>query len=314
MKKIVEAESNAARQAHQLGYTYSGRGYWVDDHGKTVARTVQGVLEPYDPRDDPEAEGGRAPDEETQALGPPNYFAQKVGDAQGSNPGGIYQGSDGIKRYAKFYREPSQAYAEHLASFIYRALRIPAPKSIVTSMDGDAAYVSNMVKNSGTYADMVKNGDKKEVAKVSRQILNGFVADVLLANWDVIGIDSDNIVISDRKHLPVRVDNGGALLYRSVAGRKPMEVLGDIPEFTGFRERETSPSYNAVFRRAGITNNHEFDALVREQILDIDALVAKYGGQWSNLVDNVATDMSKEDRKLISNMLTLRHRKLRKLI
>lgn len=37
-------ESEASDQAHDLGLTYKGRGYWMDDTGLTVARTLKGKL------------------------------------------------------------------------------------------------------------------------------------------------------------------------------------------------------------------------------------------------------------------------------
>ena len=46
----------------------------------------------------------------------------------------------------------------------------------------------------------------------AKEILKGFVADVLLGNWDVLGASGDNIVKGKDGKLH-RIDNGGALFH-----------------------------------------------------------------------------------------------------
>lgn len=48
--KII-TESDSADQAHKLGLSYAGRGYWRDSSGKTVAKTVQDKLVKLDADD-----------------------------------------------------------------------------------------------------------------------------------------------------------------------------------------------------------------------------------------------------------------------
>jgi hypothetical protein len=46
------------------------------------------------------------------------------------------------------------------------------------------------------------------------EIRKGFIADVLFQNWDVAGLDLDNILVNlsdPQKPVPYRIDLGGAL-------------------------------------------------------------------------------------------------------
>jgi hypothetical protein len=58
-----------------------------------------------------------------------NILHEQTGAQRGSNDGGFYTGKDGVKRYVKFYKDESQAHAEHLANQIYNDLGHGAPES-----------------------------------------------------------------------------------------------------------------------------------------------------------------------------------------
>jgi hypothetical protein len=56
------------------------------------------------------------------------------------------------------------------------------------------------------------------------EIRKGFIADVLFQNWDVAGLDLDNILVNlsdPQKPVPYRIDLGGALRYRALGAPKP---------------------------------------------------------------------------------------------
>jgi hypothetical protein len=52
----------------------------------------------------------------------------------------------------------------------------------------------------------------------------GFMADALLANWDVVGLEQDNVLWHEGR--PTRVDQGGTLEYRAMGGTKK---FGPVP-------------------------------------------------------------------------------------
>jgi hypothetical protein len=108
---------------------------------------------------------------------------------------------------------------EALASTIYQALGVDVPEGGLIDVNGQTAYGAKWVEGS----------PKKITAKVkqeSGQLLGaGFMADALLANWDVIGAEDDNIIWG-AGGVPYRVDVGGTLGFRAMGAKK---AFGDVP-------------------------------------------------------------------------------------
>lgn len=104
---------------------------------------------------------------------------------------------------------------ELLANSIYRTLGVDVPKAGMTEHQGRTAL---------TYP--ARNGEIKKINKPSKALGKDFMVDALLANWDVIGLDHDN-VLWDKNHNPkaeedhpIRLDQGGTLQFRAMGGRK----------------------------------------------------------------------------------------------
>ena len=193
---------------------------------------------------------------------------RQVGRQAGSNPGGLFEGADGVRRYVKFYDDPAQAYGEAVANRAYRELGLDAPVSDLLR-DGDriVGIASEIVDHSGTL------GALKRLPKGrSKEVLRGFSADVWMANWDAVGLELDNVVATRTAWNSVaRIDQGGALLMRARAGRKPLERLRQITEWGGFADTNRNPAYARVFRAAGLETA---DDLGRQAIRQIDAIAA----------------------------------------
>ncbi|MBI4599758.1 hypothetical protein HY732_02445 [Candidatus Uhrbacteria bacterium] len=134
-------------------------------------------------------------------------YSQKIGEARGSNPGGTFavQTQEGLKRYYVKMRPPQEAeqmWSEQLAELIYRELGIPVAHTRIVRVEGSTGHASELLPE-----DADQNRD---------QLKNGFLADALLANWDIA--KSDNSLMSNG--VLYRIDNGGALLYRAQGERK----------------------------------------------------------------------------------------------
>ena len=54
-----------------------------------------------------------------------------------------------------------------------------------------------------------------------RDVKDGYLVDIMLANWDVVGLNFDNIASNPKRDQFVRIDNGSALTYRAQGGTKP---------------------------------------------------------------------------------------------
>jgi hypothetical protein len=225
-------------------------------------------------------------------------LAQKIGEQAGSNPGGMYLGSDGKQRYVKFYADETQAYCEHVSNEIYRLLGQNAPTSTLFDNGGKLAYASDIMAIEGTVATQ---GLTKEVAD---QILKGFAADILTANWDAVGMSFDNVVILKGGGI-ARIDQGGTLLFRATAGMKPASVLKDIAEWSGFAPGGLNPQYASVFKAAGHEAAEDLGKDLVAQVKQIEKLRAKLGG-WESFVKSRTPGLDPVIQAHISDMLEAR--------
>lgn len=164
---------------------------------------------------------------------------RKISEQLGSNEGGWYENTEtGEHWYLKFYKNPDQARVEFIANAVYEKLGIKVPKSELIEVEGKLAFASKEVPN--------VQGIYREEQQASPDIRNGFVADAYLANWDVVGLNYDNIV-KDADGM-YRIDNGGSLVFRAQGANKEYTVDA-IPEL----ESMLDPEFPAGKVFAGIT-------------------------------------------------------------
>jgi hypothetical protein len=176
----------------------------------------------------------------------------------GTNPGGFYELADGTKGYAKFYSNPEQMQTEYMANQIYRKIGLNAPDSKLLTIDGKKCIFSPLIKD-GT---QIKGGVSKEsTAKIAGhpQVLQGFAADAILANHDVVGLDHDNMMFTPDGQAH-RMDNGGSLKYRAQGAIKPNFASDAVPELDSMRD----PKYGAGKIFQGLS-----DDAVAKQILHV---------------------------------------------
>lgn len=254
-------------------------------------------VEPWKSAPEPEPTPASLANEAPLELVPADYFAQAEGGQKGSNEGGFYRGSDGVLRYAKFYKDPTQGALEHLANNIYRDLGLPAVKSdLVIAPDGRQAYVSEVVEGD----TLAKKGLD---AKNAKQVLKGFAADVLVKNWDAVGLDHDNVIIG-KGGKAVRIDNGGAFLHRAKHGMKPESSLKEIDEWEQFLNPAKNPAYAKLAAKAGVTKAEDIVG-IQAQIKAIQKLRVAHGG-WGGYVDHVSPNLPPDVRTKVVGMLAER--------
>jgi hypothetical protein len=229
---------------------------------------------------------------------------EQVGGQLGSNKGGFYIGKDGIKRYVKFYADPSQAHIESLSNGVYRALGIGAAESSTVVTPTGVVHAATALEGGQTLGTA---GLTKERAK---GVLQGLAADMLLGNWDVVGQSFDNVVMIDGK--PYRIDTGGAVLFRAQGGRKRQDQLDQITEWDNFFNG-TNPQFKELAAAAGISRPEDMIDLLREQMAKIKALKEKAGG-WDKLVATMAPGFTGPDRDHVVATLEKREELLHKKI
>ena len=93
--------------------------------------------------------------------------------------------------------------------------------------------LKSFMRSNGTFPD-----------DILREVREGFAADALLGNRDVIGLEYDNILV-DAMGRAWRIDNGGSLDFRAQGGRK---VFDGFPlELWTMRDRAINSQTAAVF-------------------------------------------------------------------
>jgi 8-oxo-dGTP pyrophosphatase MutT (NUDIX family) len=205
-------------------------------------------------------------------------------DKSGSNQGGRYRGADGKMRYVKNYQNDYQGPGEHLANIIYRCLGYRAPVSGIAGK----TFFSEIIPGVKELKDVGLNKDR------ARRILDGFVADVLTANWDVVGLNLDNIVYEPNSDVPIRIDNGAAFFSRAQGEKKPDSVLNKTTELEGFLDPSTNAQYSQVFAASEYTKD-EFKQEIKKQVKHMLKLFGHHGN-WEKFTEEALNGHDFYDR------------------
>jgi hypothetical protein len=200
---------------------------------------------------------------------------KRIGGPLGSNDGGIYENEGGIKIYVKEPQDELHGENEVLASKLYERLGIETVEMRHGRLaDGTEVTYSYWINAESDLRERLDDEDEDYLKKLQE----GFAVDAWLANWDVAGLVYDNIV-SDREGSPVRVDPGGALLFRA-QGEPKGSAFGDSADEIDTLADGTNPQSARIFgdmteeqkkkaaARLKWITPEEIEELVKEQISD----------------------------------------------
>lgn len=162
----------------------------------------------------------------------------QIGPQRGSNPGGLYKDTDtGIDWYIKQPASADVARNEVLAAKLYELAGIDVPELHLIKLNGVESIASRIVDGlaKGTAADLARAAGTAD----------GFVVDAWLANWDVVGLGYDNLLLKGSRAF--RVDTGGALRYRAQGGLKGAAFGNDVQELESLRDPSLNRQAQSVF-------------------------------------------------------------------
>lgn len=165
----------------------------------------------------------------------------------------------GFQYVVKKGTSPDHLISEHLADRLYEAIGLNVPKSELFGVaSGSPTKVAQFID--GTPLNQL-SGAAREAAEA--ELRRTFVNDALLGNWDVVGLDADNILVT-AKGTVYRIDNGGALGFRAQGARKTATQWNEqVDELVTMRTRDNAAG--RIFRDVS-------DADIAEQI---EALLPK---------------------------------------
>jgi predicted DNA-binding WGR domain protein len=193
---------------------------------------------------------------------------QKIGEKKGSNAGGTFRDKSGQEWYCKFPASEDHCKNELLASKLYKAAGIDAPTLKLVMQNGKMGIASKIVPGVSNVGAGIKN---------AQGAVQGFAVDAWLANHDAVGTGYDNL-LQTKDGKAIRIDVGGALLFRAMGEPKGAMFGGVVGEMQSMVDAAKSQYGAAVF--AGMTKDqiNESVALVLDVPDDaILAMVAKFG-------------------------------------
>lgn len=166
----------------------------------------------------------------------------KVGAQKGSNPGGFYKDPGGSQWYVKTPKTGEHVAQDLLANRLYTLADVDVPFEKPVSL-GNKPAIASMVLGSSVELGKLSS-EKREIAL--KKIREGFAVDAWLGNWDVVGLNQDNVVL-DNGNNAWRIDTGGTLEFRA-QGDKKSEFGADVKEFYSLRDPTLNPQSAAVFK------------------------------------------------------------------
>jgi DNA polymerase III epsilon subunit-like protein/8-oxo-dGTP pyrophosphatase MutT (NUDIX family) len=177
---------------------------------------------------------------------------KRTGGPLGSNEGGTYEDANGNKIYVKKPRTKLHGENEVLASMLYERLGVKTAKIRLGRLaDGSEVTYSEWIESKQDLSSKVRDPEYLD------KIQDGFGVDAWLANWDVAGGALDNIV-TDKNGDPIRVDPGGALLFRARGEPKGDAFGKNVGEIDSLTDG-SNPNSKLVF--GSMTNDEKRDAV-----------------------------------------------------
>jgi hypothetical protein len=226
----------------------------------------------------------------------PNLTLTKVSGQQGSNDGGIFKDGDGVQSYVKFYKNPEQGRTEVLAAKILNELTVRTKNPYLATVNGKEAVVSawNEDLTKMTPADFQKLGPIQKI-----QAAKMYIGAIITKNWDIVGLDHDNILKSKASGNLYHVDPGGSFEFRAQGG--PKDYGPDTAEYMSLRN-PANPSgkvFNTVFAQ---NPEVEHTALVALKALDMNKIhgifktsgVTNQKALWTAFKERVLTLLERE--------------------
>ena len=179
--------------------------------------------------------------EQILKAGNKNYDSDlvKVSGKKGSNEGGLFKDKKlETLHYVKWPNSTARAKVEALTALLYAYADVPAPTVRVIKFQGKDAVMSDWIDDATTmtWDEITKHKDVRE----------GFAVDAWLANWDVVGLQADNLVKGpgDKAY---RIDVGGSMLFR--AQGKPKAFPAHVPELESMRDPSIAPQASKAFKK-----------------------------------------------------------------
>lgn len=150
------------------------------------------------------------------------------GTQYGSNPGGVHEDENGTKHYIKHYSNSDQAKVEALTGKIYHHMGI---KTVKPEMHDSSSIKSKWNEDLHQLKPKhFENLNKKQAHQIGKM----YHGAILTKNWDIVGLEHDNILHNKKTKDLHAIDHGGAFHFRARGSHKDYD--SDIHEKESLRD------------------------------------------------------------------------------
>ena len=175
---------------------------------------------------------------------------KQVGEQQGTNKGGVFEDKkDGSHSYVKF-QDANHSLNEWIAATLYKWFDVPMPNTTLVTEKG----ITKGVASDWVYGTKpLSPAEFNKLDDATRQaFIKHFLIDAYLGNWDVVGNGPNwNMMILPNGEV-MRLDPGGALLYRAQGAEKGSAFGATIDELTSLQNSSKNPTAAEVFKNISI--------------------------------------------------------------
>lgn len=206
--------------------------------------------------------------------------------------------------------------SEYHANKAYRKLGVPVPKvklynkvdsakiaknerseHAVSEKDSQPVMLSQFIEGQ-TLKDFLNDFsiDQESKDKVIQKLQSHFILDCLLCNWDVIGLQKDNIIVT-KDGTPYRVDNGSAFEYRA-QGQKKHNGFSEIMEEHNSMRSGINPSAASIF---GTISDEELIRQIVDAEKDQEKILAAIPEKYRNAMKERIASLSTFKEKFLLN-------------
>ena len=272
---------------------------------------------------------------------------EKVSGQLGSNPGGVYRDPETGNQYYVKIQDKDRGNNEALASAIYKEADLGTLEVKDGILDGEpityTEWKEGLTPLFGPKANDLGYSKRQEALDAAKE---GYLIDAWIANWDIVGEGLDNIS-TDKDSNPIRLDSGGALLYRARGSRKGGAFGDEVVELETFKDSSNTAElmYGSMYlfpkaerdsyEKLKAISPERIDQLVDQYISNPDDnkelkdklkarrqfILDKYEnsylltGSESKLYGSKTTqNISKEDKKAVNNYTNAGHRYINKYL
>jgi SPP1 gp7 family putative phage head morphogenesis protein len=187
--------------------------YWTVDKGFTGPREVPKPAKTKTKATKTKAAKTKAP--VSDAFPRSLEGLKEIRKLGGSTGAVLVEDSEGNRFVKKMGASPEHLLEESRADNLYSKMGVLVPDhKIYRDANGDPVKLARFIEGEA-FGDL--KGDRRTAA--ISELKKHFAIDALMGNWDVLGLDGDNVLV-DKDGKVWRIDNGGSLRYRAMGSPK----------------------------------------------------------------------------------------------